>query len=154
MKITGEIFSIKNEFITIKADTCFLQGIEKETKYSIDFKKYHKNRSVEQNKMMWGIIQQIANETDNDIMDIYCQGLEHANAKSEFMMCLPEAIEDVKKCFRAVKICETREYNGKQMAVVKCYIGSSKFDTKEMKELIDYFIRLAGEIGIIIDYNE
>lgn len=150
MKITGEIFQIKDEFITIKADTDYLQGLNFDEKYSIEFKKYRSNRSIEQNKMMWGIIQQIAKQTDNDIMDIYCEGLEKANAKSEFMMCLPEAIEEVKKCFRAVKICETREYNGKNMAVLKCYIGSSKYNSKEMTELIDYFIRLASEWGIVI----
>lgn len=154
MRITGDIFQIKDGFITIKSDTQYLQELEADTKYNIVFKKYRSNRTIEQNRMMWGIIQQIANETDNDIMDIYCEGLEHANAKSEFMMCLPEAIEDIKKCFRAVRICEIREYNGKQMAVIKCYVGSSKFDTKEMTILIDYFIRLASEFGIVINPNE
>lgn len=150
MKITGEIFEINDEFITIKSDTQYFLGLDIDRKYSIEFKKYHTNRSLESNRMMWAIIQQIAKETDNDIMDIYCNGLEHADAKSEFMMCLPEALEDIKKCFRAVKICEMREYNGKQMAVIKCYIGSSKFNTKEMAELIEYFIRLASELGIAI----
>lgn len=154
MKITGQIFQINEEFITIKSNTQYFGDLEVDEKYNIDFKKYRSSRTLEQNKMMWGIIQQIATETDNDIMEIYCGGLEKANAKSEFMMCLPEAIEEVKKCFRAVRICEMREYNGKEMAVLKCYIGSSKFDTKEMKFLIDYFIRLASELDISIDYEE
>lgn len=150
MKIQGDIFKIENEFITIRSDG-FIKDLEVGQKYNIYFKKYKSNRSLEQNRMMWGIIQQISKETDNDIMDIYCTGLEAANAKSEFLMCIPEALESIKKSFRAVKICEKREYNGKDMLVLKCYIGSSKYNVTEMTELIEFFIRQAASLGIVIE---
>lgn len=149
-KIQGDIFKIENEFITI-CSSGFFQDLEENQKYNIEFKKFRKSRSLEQNSMMWGIINKISEETNNDIMDVYCTGLEYANAKSEFLMCIPEALESIKKSFRAVKICEKREYNGKDMLVLKCYIGSSKYDTKEMTTLIDYFIRQASELGIYIE---
>lgn len=147
-KIQAEIFDIKDNFITLKADTFFKLDIGK--KYNIDFKQYHSSRSLQQNSMMWAIIQRISQETLNDEFEIYVDGLEKANCASEFMLILPEALESIKKTFRAVKVCESRDYNGKQMLVVKCFIGSSKYDSKEMTQLIEYFIQLASELGIYI----
>lgn len=149
INIQAEIFDIKDGFITLKTSNIY-QDLNVGKQYNISFKKYHSNRSIEQNRMMWGIIQKIAKETNNDEMEIYIDGLEKANCVSEFLMMLPEAYESIKKTVRAAKICETREYNGKQMYVVKVFVGSSKYDTKEMTDLINYFIQLAAELNIYI----
>jgi len=116
--------------------------------YSIDIKPYKSKRSTEQNCLMWAIIQKIAQVTGNDEMDVYCSGLEELNIQADFFMGLPETEHILKKQFRAVKIMENRMYNGKLMTVFKCYTGSSKFDTAEMTQLIDYFLKLAEDAGI------
>ena len=122
------------------------------TKYTIT--KYVKNRSLDSNRMFWGILQKIAEETDKDLMDLYITLLEQSNAKYEFLLVLPETIEELKKVFRAVKVLEYRDYNGKQMAVIKAYIGSSKFNTKEMKKLIDKALQMASENNIAIEMED
>lgn len=149
INIQAEVFDIKDGFVTLKTNDLY-NNLEVGKYYNISFKKYHSNRSLEQNRMMWGIIQRIAKETLNDEMDIYVEGLEKANCVSEFLMMLPEAYESIKKTVRAAKIYETREYNGKQMYVVKVFVGSSKYDVKEMTKLINYFIQLAAELNIYI----
>ena len=148
LNIQAEVFDIKDEFITLRTNDYHKPEIGKQ--YNISFKKYHSNRSLEQNRMMWSIIGRIAKETQNDEMEIYVDGLEKANCVSEFLMMLPEAYESIKKTVRAAKICESREYKGKQMYVVKVFIGSSKYDTKEMTDLINYFIQLASELNIYV----
>ena len=142
LTLQGEIFKKEDGFITFKTNSVWNE-LEVGKMYNISFKKYHTNRSLQQNAMMWNIIQSIAEETQNDEMDIYTEGLEKADCSYEYLMILPEALESVKKAFRAVKILENRDYNGKQMLVVKCFIGSSKYDTQEMTRLINYFIQLA-----------
>lgn len=122
------------------------------TKYTIT--KYVKKRSLDSNRMFWGILQKISEETDNDLMDLYITLLEQSNAKYEFLLVLPETIEELKKVFRAVKVLEYRDYNGKQMAVIKAYIGSSKFNTKEMKKLIDKALQMASENNIVVELIE
>lgn len=122
------------------------------TKYTIT--KYVKKRSLDSNRMFWGILQKISEETDNDLMDLYITLLEQSNAKYEFLLVLPETIEELKKVFRAVKVLEYRDYNGKQMAVIKAYIGSSKFNTKEMKKLIDKALQMASENNIVIEMED
>ena len=116
-----------------------------------EIKKYVSKRSLDSNRMLWGILQKIAEETDNDLMDLYIDVLEKASAKYEFLLVLPEAIEKLKQNFRAVKTLEYRDYNGKQMAVVKVFYGSSKFNTKEMSILIDKALQIASELGIVVE---
>lgn len=149
MRVQAEIFDISEGIITLRTNN-LVDKLEVDKMYNVDFKRYYSSRSLEQNRLMWKIIQKLAKETDNDEWDIYIQGLEKADCLSEYLMILPEAFESIKQSFRAVKVCERRDYNGKQMLVVKVFVGSSKFDTQEMTELINYFIKLASEFGVYI----
>ena len=147
--IQAELFKKDNEFIILKTNNIW-NDLQVGNMYNINFKKYHTNRSLQQNAMMWSIIQLIADETQNDEIDVYAEGLEKANCAYEYLMILPEALESVKKAFRAIKILESRDYNGKQMLVIKCFIGSSKYNVEEMNKLIEYFMQLAAELNINI----
>ena len=149
MRVQAEILDISEGIITLRTNN-LVDKLEVDKMYNVDFKRYYSSRSLEQNRLMWKIIQRLAKETDNDEWDIYIQGLEKADCLSEYLMILPEALESIKQSFRAVKVCERRDYNGKQMLVVKVFVGSSKFDTQEMTELINYFIKLASEFGVYI----
>lgn len=149
MRIEAEILDIQDEVITLRTSN-LTNTLEEGKRYNVDFKKYYSNRSLEQNRLMWSIIRRIAKETDNDEWSIYIKGLEKSDCLSEYLMILPETLESIEKSFRAVKVCDNRIYNGKVMLVVKVFIGSSKFDTEEMTNLIEYFIRLASEFGVFI----
>lgn len=149
MRIEAEILDIQDEVITLRTSN-LTNTLEEGKRYNVDFKKYYSNRSLEQNRLMWSIIRRIAKETDNDEWSIYIKGLEKSDCLSEYLMILPETLSTLEKSFRAVKVCDNRIYNGKEMLVVKVFIGSSKFDTEEMTNLIEYFIRLASEFGVFI----
>lgn len=149
MRIEAEILDISGEVICLRTNS-LINTLEVGKRYNVDFKKYYSSRSLEQNRLMWKIIQRIAKETDNDEWEIYTQGLKHADCLSEYLMIIPEALESIRKSFRAVRVCQERIYNGKNVLIVKVFVGSSKFDTEEMTKLIEYFIRLASEFGIFI----
>lgn len=153
MKIIAEIQKA-NEGVIVANYEGFIPELDLSKMYDIEIKEHKSKRSLEANRMLWGILQKIKEETDNDLMDLYIEVLEKADAKYDFLMVLPETVEELKKVFRAVKILEYREYNGKQMAVIKAYIGSSKFNTKEMSILIDKAMQVASENGIAIDIND
>lgn len=119
--------------------TGIIPNFEKDEEYILEVTPITKSRSLEQNKMMWSIIQTIAEMTGNDIWDIYITGLKKLDVKVEYIMALPQAEERLKEVFRAVQKIEKRTVNGKEMVVFKCYYGSSTFNTKEMTVLIDYF---------------
>ena len=150
VKLSADLKMNKGGVLLFDTDN-FTPPLEMNKKYTLDIKPYKSSRSLDQNKLMWSIIQQIAKVTGNDEMSIYMAGLEYANVKYEFILALPESENALRHVFRAVKIASsTRTINDKEMLVCKCYIGSSKFDTAEMTKLIDYFIKEAAELGIYI----
>lgn len=77
--------------------------------------------------------------------------LEKSGAKYEYLMGLPNIVPELLKTFRAVKIVEYREYNGKNLAVLKCFYGSSKMNTKEMNNLLDTILDYASNIGLYLE---
>ena len=65
-------------------------------------------------------------------------------------MLAPKNTEDgLRKSFRAIREIGTREVNGKELTMYQVFIGSSKYDTKEMTDLIETVIRKCDEFGIV-----
>lgn len=117
-------------------------------------------RTLQQNKLMWKCLEIIAEHelggrTDSEyVLDLYAKMLEKSGAKYEYMMALPEIKEELLKVFRAIRIVEYREYNKKQLAVMKCFYGSSKMNTQEMTNLINTIKDYAANLGIYINEEE
>lgn len=121
--------------------------------YTIELNEVKNARSLQQNKFLWALIHEIAVKENGhlqDEFDTYCALLELSNAKYEWVRVLSSAVETLKATqgIRALKVIRTVEDNGKEFADCKVYIGSSKFNTIEMRTLIDTTIAYAETIGI------
>lgn len=125
----------------------YLLKLDRNKQYSIDIKEPKSKRTLQQNKYMWALINEIAKKQYQDEMEVYIQALEEANAKYTWLKGLKETKEELLKVFRAVKI--TR-YDEDGFAIFKCFYGSSKMNTKEMSELLEIIISWASELGIPI----
>ena len=132
-----------------------LEGLDNTKDYAIEIKEVRHKRSIQQNRYMWLLLAEISQAIDgtkaNDY-DYYIYCLEKANAKFDYIACLKEAENTLKENFRAVKYIKDIELNGKQGAMYKVFIGSSKMDTKEMTVLIDTVLDLASKVGIDTGY--
>lgn len=134
-----------------------VEQLKKDIEYKFEPKEVKFNRSIQQNKMMWEILEQIAlkelnGRTDSEyVMKLYIKMLEKSGAKYEYLMALPETKEELLKTFRAIKIVEYREYNGTKMAVMKCFYGSSKMNTKEFNNLLETILDYASKLEIYVD---
>ena len=64
------------------------------------------------------------------------------------MLALPEAEPLLKKSFRVVRKIDEREVNGKKLNMYQYFIGSSKYDVKEMTELIEATLDKLAELGV------
>ena len=139
MNIKAKLVSNRGGLLVFETD--YPPDIETEKFYNLTLKQYKNSRSLEQNALMWELITQIANATQgSDKWDIYVSGLEQANAEYEYLACLPETEDSLKRVFRAIKpVGVMPTPKGKQMTVYKCYTGSSKYNSKEMTDLINYF---------------
>lgn len=129
--------------------------LDPEKTYSLEIKEVKKKRSIEQNKYMWALINEIdiaINGRPCDDWAIYIMALERAGAKCDYIAALPETEPALKANFRAIKYIKDIDLNGKPGRMYKVFIGSSKMNVKEMNLLIDTVLDIAEEVGIETDY--
>lgn len=140
--IKNQMFLIENLFSDLDVD------LEKD--YSLELKEVKSKRTLQQNKYMWALIHSIAHHEsmNQNEVEIYSLALEEANSKYIYLMGTPEAEDELRKNFRAVRVVRPTVENGKEFIVYKCFIGTSKMDTKEMKKVLDIIIAWAEELGI------
>lgn len=145
MKIAGTIKEIVTELFKLDMNKIYI----------CDIKEPKSKRSLQQNKLLWAKIHDIAKETNQDDMDVYCAVLEKADALSDYVITATDMETALRKSFRGVKFIRMQEVNGRDCFVYKVYIGSSKMDTKEMTELLDITLQICGELGIPteVDYE-
>lgn len=140
--IRNQMFLFENLFSDIDITT--------DKEYVLELKEVRSKRTLQQNKMLWSLIHKIADhETQSmDEVEIYTLALEEANAKYVYLLGEKEVENELKKNFRAVKVVRPTFEKGKEYIIYKCFVGSSKLDTKEMKKLLDIIIAWADELGI------
>lgn len=119
--------------------------LEKEL-YSLEIKKPRSKRSLNQNAYLWTLIRELALKMEEDDMDVYIKMLNETKAKYEVLKVLAIAENDLKKCFRVVKLIKYD--TNKDYAYFQCYYGSSTFTTDEMNKLIDTAISWCNELNI------
>lgn len=130
----------------------------KETKslprLEVEIKAYKSKRSLEQNRLLWALLEKMAKavscrNTTVTREECYCLMLEEAGVKYELLYALPQAENELRKSFRAVRNTgEIEIINGKEYAVYQCFVGSSKFNTKEMTELIEAVLDKLVMLGV------
>ena len=125
-----------------------LMKLDKNKYYICEIKTPKSRRSLEQNKLLWKLINAIAKETKQDDMEVYCAALEKANALSDYIITATEMEDALRKTFRGVRFIRKQEVNGKESNIYKVYLGSSKMNTKEMTELLSIVIQICAELGI------
>ena len=114
------------------------------------------SRTLQQNNLLWGIIADIDRglngiPTEIGRMDIYTTGIENLGVEYEDYKLPAKSVEIVRKGFRKCRVIE--EYG--EDVILRCFTGSSKFNKKQMGELIDWFIRYAAKMQIPIrDYMD
>lgn len=113
-----------------------------------EVKEAKSQRSLQQNKMLWELIHKIAQEQGQDDIEVYCQALEKADAKSDYIITSCEMETSLRKTFRGVKFIRIQEVNNKECYVYKVYLGSSKMNTKEFKQLLDITLDWCTQLGI------
>ena len=129
--------------------------LEKQKYYSLDIKQIKDKRSLNQNSYFWALVNEIDEKQNGhrkNNNELYCQLLEMADAKSEIIQCVAEALPMIREQFRAVKVLEHRTGKKGDTVILRCFYGSSKFDKEEMKRLIDVTIDYANELGIDTTY--
>lgn len=147
---TAVSFIVDNKYIA----NVFVNELKNLDKIELTAKAHKESRSVRQNKLLWALVSKISDHINGEhsqesTMKIYSELLVKANEKYEFIAALESAKSSLETVFRAViDTNQVRDVNGAKLNIYKVFIGSSKFDTKEMTNLIEITLNYASYLGI------
>lgn len=109
---------------------------------SIEAKKYREKRSLSANAYFWVLCDKIAKALGSTKETIYLLMLHDAGVFVDLEV-IPEAVEMLRRTYRYTEVLGTDE-----KVMVRCYIGSSGYDSEEMSHLIDHTVTEAKALGI------
>lgn len=142
----------KEVFCTPRIFKKVLDSLNSDEEYYFKVENKQNKRTAKQNKYMWKLIREIAKSSYITDYEVYLNAIKKADAKSEYIITAYEMNEELRKNFRGVEFIRYQYVNNKKCYVYKCYLGSSKMTTKEMKELIEILLDMASEIGLDLVY--
>ena len=132
----------------------YMRGLSKNQEYAVTFDTVKRGRSLNQNSMLWGLIEEIVknpNAQSQDKWEMYCYLLARSKAKYTYISIVEDGLKDFELAhgIRAVQVVgnETRE-NGKKFVNCLVFLGSSQMDTSEMTQLIETTLDYAHKLGI------
>lgn len=156
-RIKDVLYSPKNETYSITFETKdnVLNSLEElgEKDLNIKVKEYKKKRSLDANAYFWVLVSKIAKKLKTDDTSIYLSLLKDYG-EYEVIIVKESALDKLKSVWKYTQELGTININGKSGVQVKCYYGSSTYNTKEMSRLIDGAVYEAKELGIDTLSNE
>lgn len=143
------VFKDKNkQMLLIENESLYPLNIELNKEYRLELNEIKSKRNLEQNKKLWVNIHRLSKELGQDDMKTYCELLEEADVKSDYIMTSCDIENDLRKTFRGVMFVNKLLKDKKEYFVYKVYFGSSTMNTKECSELIEILMNKMGEVGI------
>lgn len=127
----------------------------KDDELDVEIKKHREHRSLDANAYMWSLVSKIAEAMIPPLPkeDVYREMLRRYGQGG--MVSIAEKY--VEQFEREYKYCDElgrSELNGKMFVHYRFYIGSSKYDSKEMALLVDGVVSEAKALGIDTDTPE
>lgn len=114
--------------------------------YDIEIKKHREKRSLNANALFWKMCNSLAEITQTSDEEMYLWLLERYGVK-KYIVVKPEAAEFTKTLFRKAEELGSVMVDGQRGTQLKCTIGSSQYDTKQMSRLIDGTMSECKEVG-------
>lgn len=119
----------------------------------LEIKRQKDKRTLKQNRYIWLIISMIDEKINgycSDEMNIYCQIIEQAKIKTDYIQTLEGAKKRLEDIYRVVKEIEKRGNS----VLYRCYLGTSQFTKEEMTRFIEVLINRAYQEDIdVLQYE-
>ena len=132
----------------------------KDKDLAVEVKEYKSKRSLRQNALLWTLISEMdiaenGRASEDGEMDIYCNLIRAARIKTlTYEMDIAAYEQTIKQgIFRYIEVLDRDDYYDN--ITVRCYLGTSSFDTQEMADFIDTALDHAARLGInLTQYEE
>ena len=121
-KYVGGLFGKDGSLhITFKVPRYNARGLDlkEDTDYRLDINLVKQKRSLEQNRLLWRLLNALELVTREDSWDWYCKALEDTNVHFDYLLGLPDIEDMLRKQFRAVKVMGKRNVDDKELIMYK-----------------------------------
>lgn len=126
-------------------------------KVTIKIEKYREKRSLNANSYMWILCSKLAEERSKDgervtKEDVYRDEISQLNIYKDFENLSPEDAKTLQTAWSMLGtgwITEQVDFmpDGENV-IIRCYYGSSKYNTKQMSKLLDNIVQDCQALGI------
>ena len=143
--------------LAVKGD--FTEAFDELKNADVDIiiKKYRKPRSNDANAYCWVLCEKIAKKLSDDGSastkeDVYREAIRNVGVWKDFPPLPPEDAKTLQTAWAALGtgwVTEQVDYsqNG-ELVTIRCYYGSSRYNTKQMSRLIDNLVQDCQNLGI------
>ncbi len=129
----------------------------KEGEYTLKVEKKKKRRSLNANSYLWEMCNQLAIELSKDGVihtkeQIYRDAIKRCGIYKEFSGLSAKDAETLRHAWEMLGtgwVTEQVDYMpDSENVIVRCYYGSSQYNTKQMSRIINYIVEECNEQGI------
>lgn len=120
-----------------------VEEIKDVEKLDITAEKHRSKRSLDANAYFWVLCDKMAKRLGSDKWTIYLLQLSKYGVFADLQV-KTQALEMLKEKFRYIEVLQ----EGEESCTVRCYFGSSTYNTKEMSDLIHGTVSDAEALGI------
>lgn len=124
----------------------FIQN-KQNKEYVAELKIHRNKRSLDANAYLWVLLQKLAEVLKTTKDELYLEKLRQYGQFTHVIV-KPEIVEKVKQEWRIAEEVGPIKVNGQEGVQVRCYFGSSTYNTQEMSVLIDGVVNDCKEQGI------
>lgn len=129
----------------------------KDVEIEVTIKQYRKHRSLDANSYCWVLCTRLADEMSNDKVrytkeDIYRETIRQVGIYKDFTEMEPSQAKTLQHVWAALGtgwITEQVDWSQDgERVTIRCYYGSSQYNTKQMSRLIDSLVQDCKALGI------
>ena len=168
VEVTGKILDFSLDFVTGKPKITLELNEKQEAtqgydefknceKLSIKISKYRKKRSLDANAYCWVLCTKLAEKLSDDKVkytkeDIYRNAVQELGIYKDFPNLNPSDAKTLRHAWELLGtgwITEQVDFmQDGENVVIRCYYGSSTYNTKQMSRLIDNLVQDCEAVGI------
>lgn len=144
----------KKQRLTIELDGDFrtLYDALHECDVDITIKKYRKKRSNNANAYVWELLGRLAEKMDMPAVEVYRNAIRTVGIYKDFGGLDESSANTLTAAWGKLGLgwlSEPLDYDEHgETRTIRCYYGSSSYNTKQMSRLIDYIVADCKELGI------
>ena len=125
----------------------------KDSKLSIEIKKYRKSRSLDANRYFWKLLQEVFEYKNIDTIAEYKRRVKELGIFKQFKI-MTQDVKTFQKVWadRGIawfcEVADTTYIGNVEFKIINAYYGSSSYNTKQMSRLIDNLVQDCKAIGL------